>query len=143
MPRETGQHTLDKLRILRQYLPVYLQATKEAIERVYVDAFAGPGRNRIRETNGVVDGSPLIALDATAKNGTRFDRYIFIELNRDTAHELETVLAERVHDRRIQVIRGDVNVNCQESFEPSTSAVLRSCSLTLMASSQHGERSRT
>lgn len=110
MPRDTGQHTLDKLRILRQYLPVYLQATKGVIERVYVDAFAGPGRNRIRETNEVVDGSPLIALDAKAKNGTRFDRYIFIEMNRDTAHELETVLAEREDARRIQVIRGDVNV---------------------------------
>ena len=42
MPRRVGDWTLDKLKILEQYLPAYLSATQTAIERIYIDPFAGP-----------------------------------------------------------------------------------------------------
>ena len=60
MPRIVGDWTLDKLKIIEQYLPAYLTATQRALERVYIDAFAGPGRNEIKGSGDIVDGSPLI-----------------------------------------------------------------------------------
>ncbi len=109
MPREVGSWTQDKLKILRQYLPGYLQATTSALERIYVDAFAGPGLNRLRGTSRTIDGSPLIALEACARNGTKFDRLFFIERDSALAAELRAVLNTRDKTQRASVIVGDVN----------------------------------
>lgn len=109
MPRETGKHSKEKLQTIAQYLPIYLQATTKALERIYIDAFAGPGVNRIKSTGEVVDGSPLIALGSSAKNGTKFDRYFFIELDRKTADELTQLIKERFPTAKTDVIVGDVN----------------------------------
>lgn len=109
MPREVGSWTQDKLKILRQYLPVYLLATTKALERIYIDAFAGPGLNRVRAGNLTIDGSPLIALDARARNRTRFDRLFFIERDPAVAAELRGVLNTRDKTQRASVIDGDVN----------------------------------
>jgi three-Cys-motif partner protein len=109
MPREIGEWTLEKLRILEQYLPIYLQATTRALERIYVDAFAGPGRNRLKGTSKIVDGSPLIALNARAENGTHFNRLFFIEKDEATSAELRESLMERGSASRARLIAGDVN----------------------------------
>ena len=109
MPRQVGFWTQDKLKILEQYLPGYLGATTTARERIYIDAFAGPGLNRLRGTSRTIDGSPLIALDARARNGTEFDRLFFIERDPATAAELRNVLGTRDRSQRAGVIAGDVN----------------------------------
>jgi three-Cys-motif partner protein len=109
MPRQVGSWTQDKLKILRQYLPGYLLATTRAIERIYIDAFAGPGLNRLRRRNLTIDGSPLIALDACARNGTKFDHLFFIERDPALAAELSGVLNTRDETQRATVIVGDVN----------------------------------
>jgi len=109
MPRQVGAWTQDKLKILQQYLPAYLGATTKALERIYIDAFAGPGLNRLRRGNLTIDGSPLIALDACARNGTKFDRLFFIEHDRALAAELCAVLNTRDKTERASVIVGDVN----------------------------------
>jgi three-Cys-motif partner protein len=109
MPRQVGSWTQDKLKILRQYLPGYLLATTRARERIYIDAFAGPGLNRLRGRNLTIDGSPLIALDACARNGTKFDRLFFIERDPAVAAELRGVLNTRDKTQRASVIVGDVN----------------------------------
>ena len=109
MPREVGAWTQDKLKILTQYLPGYLGATTKAHERIYVDAFAGPGLNQLRGTDRTIDGSPLIALDACARNGKQFDRLFFIERDAGLAAELRGVLDARDKNQRSSVIVGDVN----------------------------------
>lgn len=106
MPREVGDWTRDKLKILADYLPGYLQATTSAIERIYIDGFAGPGRNVLKRSRTEIDGSPLIALNALARNGTRFDRLFFIEKDLKLATELEGLVS---HDPRVKVMREDVN----------------------------------
>lgn len=110
MPREVGLWTRNKLKILSEYLPIYLQATTKAMERIYIDAFAGPGLNRITGTKDSIDGSPLIALEATAKNGTRFDRLYFIEQKPSVVLELQQVVSERDHAGKATIIPGDVNI---------------------------------
>lgn len=108
MPRQVGEWTLEKLRVLETYLPLYLKATTKALERYYIDAFAGPGTNLRGRKN--VYGSPLIALEAQSTNGVRFDRLFLIERDESVADELEKTIRDRGHARRATVIRGDVNV---------------------------------
>jgi hypothetical protein len=116
MPRPVGEWTKDKLKLLELYLPGYLQATTRTLDRIYIDGFAGPGRNLVRDTGEVIAGSPLIALDAHANgNASRFTRLYFIEKDAATANELRSVLAARAQssgreDPRVTVIEGDVNI---------------------------------
>lgn len=114
MPREIGAWTQDKLKVIEDYLPVYLDATGSASERVYIDAFAGPGANALTrdgEAIEVIDGSPLIALDATGpRNGRGFDRLFFIESDEPSIQELRAAVAERDEYNRAEVIHGDVNL---------------------------------
>ena len=117
MPRDVGSWTKNKLKILSDYLPVYLKATTRAMERIYIDGFAGPGLNRVRGTGKIVDGSPLIALDAKAENGTTFTRLFFIERDEASALELENTVAQRDTQRRCTVIPGDVNVELPRLIE--------------------------
>ena len=109
MPRVVGEWTQDKLKILEDYLPHYLAATTTALERIYVDAFAGPGTNVLRQTRREIDGSPLIALKARSASGTQFSRLFFIEQDDESASELEGHLARLDDDGRCKVVRGDVN----------------------------------
>jgi three-Cys-motif partner protein len=109
MPRVVGDWTQDKLRILELYLAGYLQATTRALERIYIDAFAGPGTNQLERTERVIDGSPLIALKAKAQNGTKFDKLYFIENDGAILAELRETIAPIDLDRRSEIIQGDVN----------------------------------
>jgi three-Cys-motif partner protein len=108
MPRDVGNWTRDKLRILELYLAGYLQATTNTRERVYIDGFAGPGKNKL-PSGELLDGSPLIALKARASNGTRFSRLFFIEQDESLAAELTDLIKEFDTDHRCQVIPGDIN----------------------------------
>jgi three-Cys-motif partner protein len=112
MPREVGTWTQDKLKILARYLPGYLQATTSALERIYIDGFAGPGTNTIRGSGKIIDGSPLIALKARAMNNpTAFSRLYFIDSDRDTLNELEDTVASRGLGGRATFVHGDVNAH--------------------------------
>lgn len=110
MPRVVGDWTRDKLKILQDYLPAYLSATTRAIDRIYIDAFAGPGTNQLRGSGEIIDGSPLIALDARAKNGSQFTRLFFIEQDSGLADELQVNISRRDSLGRAEVLRGDVNL---------------------------------
>lgn len=75
--REVGSWTADKLAILRCYLPQFgLACSKQAPRWNFVDAFAGPGINRVKDTGELVRGSPLIGL--TAKPA--FNKCLFVDL---------------------------------------------------------------
>jgi len=109
MPRESGAWARDKLKILELYLKGYLGATTSALERIYIDGFAGPGTNRVGSSGDQFDGSPLIALNAAAQNGTRFDRLYFIERRGDVLKELRSTVEARSLLDRATFILGDVN----------------------------------
>lgn len=117
MPRTVGDWTRDKLKILEDYLPAYLGATTKALERIYVDGFAGPGTNILQRERKVIDGSPLIALSARALSGTRFSHLYFIEKDHDLAAELERSVAERGESSRVTVICGDANVELPKAVQ--------------------------
>ena len=110
MPRDAGPWVREKLRLLGLYLPGYLQATTRARDRIYIDGFAGPGWNRIRESGDLVAGSPLIALDAGGTdNQPPFTKLIFIEGDQATADEFAAAIEARGTDRTWEIVVGDVN----------------------------------
>jgi three-Cys-motif partner protein len=54
--------------------------------RIYLDLFSGPGYSRVRDTNRVVRGSPMIALSLP----DRFDSYVFADENTESLDALRT-----------------------------------------------------
>jgi hypothetical protein len=65
LARDAGPWVKDKLGILRKYLPAFGMACRnKAPEWFYVEGFAGPGVNRLRDTGELVWGSSMLALQA-------------------------------------------------------------------------------
>jgi three-Cys-motif partner protein len=112
-----GQWTGTKLDILGRYLHAYTAALQgQPFKTAYIDAFAGTGYRLPSKDEGpdsplfplreeapqqLLDGSARIALKATPP----FDRYIFIERNRERARQLQALrkdfpeLASRIEVR--------------------------------------------
>ena len=106
MPREFGgPWTEIKLDVLKQYLNAYTTALKnQPFERLYIDAFAGTGKVRIRDGR-VIDGSAQIALETPG-----FDRYIFIEQDETSVLELDKACEPFMScGVKIDVERGNAN----------------------------------
>lgn len=67
---KVGQWTLDKHARLLAYVGASSGArspSKGWPRTTYIDLYCGPGRSRIRETDQVIDGSPLVAVKEAAK----------------------------------------------------------------------------
>lgn len=104
-----GPWAREKLDCLAKYLDAYTKILRKQthLTYIYIDAFSGAGRHRIRTTNDSADqldlaivaqlvrddpehqefvaGSPRVALDIKHP----FQKYIFIEQDSDRAHALE------------------------------------------------------
>lgn len=130
-----GDWTLTKLQILSKYLKAYNVALdgKPSLDRpfrrAFIDAFAGTGYRsvgadlpedtfrpsipelEIVDTVRLLDGSARMALMVEP----RFDKYIFIEKNRDRCNELSALRTE-FPDRAasIQIYEGDANEEIQK-----------------------------
>lgn len=73
-----GSWVNKKLNFLKWYLPIHTATLSSRFQQTYyIDAFASSGKDRIKETSEIIDGSPLIALGVDPP----FTNYIFIELN--------------------------------------------------------------
>jgi len=98
-----GSWAVLKLAILAYYIDVYTVIMKARFdETYYLDLFAGPGLNRIKGTEDIIFGSPLLA-DKTPKPNKKFDRLILIERNKKYAEALVRLLPQA------DVIPEDVN----------------------------------
>lgn len=74
--RSSGKWVIAKLDYLMRYIEIFETSMREKFPtRFYVDLLAGPGKNRIRSSNEIVIGSPLISL--TTKYP--FSNYVFNE----------------------------------------------------------------
>ena len=71
--------TKKKLDFLRRYLQAYTKAIHEKgfSKCCYIDGFAGAGKNYLKETGEMLDGSALIAMNTVPP----FTDYIFVELD--------------------------------------------------------------
>ena len=91
--RDVGPWTILKLKFLEEYLKAYVKATQsiKKADVCFMDLFAGPGRDRERETKEVVDGSPLIAMSLYPG----FRRFMFVDLEEKCIKQLEHEAAKR------------------------------------------------
>jgi three-Cys-motif partner protein len=80
-----GPWAILKLALVAYYIDVYTSIIKKIFPTAYyVDIFAGPGLNRITETDDIVLGSPLLA-DRIPSEGKKFDKLLLVE--RDSARK--------------------------------------------------------
>lgn len=76
--RSSGKWAEEKLYYLRNYIELVEQSMKNKFYyRSFIDLLAGPGKNHIRYTKRIINGSPLIAI--STKNP--FSDYFFVDSN--------------------------------------------------------------
>jgi len=93
-----------------QYVGMYAQLFSTGMKnkwphRIYLDLFSGPGYSRVRETNRVVLGSPMIALTLP----DRFDSYVFADENAKSLDALRTRVSRLGLSVTPTYIPGDAN----------------------------------
>lgn len=94
---EVGPWAEEKHERLRRYIDAargarakYLPPT--GVGASYIDLFSGPGRSRVRHTNRIIDGSPLVSFKAAVQSGARFSELYLSDLDGGKA----AAVAERI-----------------------------------------------
>lgn len=110
--RLTGTWVHDKNFYVERYLSIFSRGVwkKWKGKLSYVDLFAGPGRNVVRDTQEEVEGSPFLALKFN------FSRYVFVDLP-DVLSTLESRLAGHPKISQVSFIPGDCNAVIADILE--------------------------
>jgi three-Cys-motif partner protein len=107
MEGEGGQWTITKLSKVREYLIRYQEVmlNQKWVETVYIDAFCGSGRVKLRGARDFTEGSALqaIALDRP------FSKYHLIEKSKSSLTRLRQQIELQHSDRNVSYHSGDVN----------------------------------
>lgn len=136
LARSAGAWAREKLAVLASFLPPALTITGSFGERVFVDAFAGPGLNRT-ESGIEFDGSPLLALTARGQGARAltFSRAELVTFEEWEHEALQARIARAQVGGRIVVPpagihqhQGDANVKLLEIL----AAVPRQSAYTLL-----------
>lgn len=117
-----GMHTVEKLKVLENYLAAYQKVLKNTnFTTVFFDAFAGTGEIPIDEPGGlfqdVEEADPFIEGSARRALGVRppFSRYIFVERSRRKAVLLQSLKSDFPYlSTRIHIERADANIAVEE-----------------------------
>jgi len=119
-----GDWTSTKLRILSEYLSSYTKALKnQPFRKAYIDAFAGTGYRAAKPRGGsdpdtllfpdLAEQEPQGFLDGSARHALqtepRFDRYIFIERDRERYACLKGLKQE------FPALADDIDVRCADA----------------------------
>ena len=101
-----GSWGVQKYKLVSMYNELFATGMKAKWQtRVYIDLFAGPGKARIKGTDRMVCGSPLLALSLP----DRYDKYIFCESDRDNADALQRRVSREFPTANVSIIQGDCN----------------------------------
>lgn len=123
IPRPIGRWTAIKLEHLDHYLQAYVTASKRALERSYIDAFAACGDCVLESTGMAVEGSAVRALRAVPS----FTESHLVEIDRASAQHLRSKVSGH---RNVSVYTGDCNVLIPTRVLPRVSR--RSASLAFL-----------
>lgn len=110
-----GPWSLEKLKIVEEYLRPFCRALGSRFDLVYIDAFAGSGSFAFREAAAAplldeeeqirsVDGSARVALSCSP----RFSHLYFLEQKRKNIEALKQ-LAQEFPQHKIDILKGDAN----------------------------------
>lgn len=105
--RDAGEWTKDKLYYLDRYLDIFTTGMhKQSVRGFnYIDLFAGPGKSKIPETNEIILGSPILALQQKHS----FTGYHLVEWNSSYHQALITRASSSPQFNRIRFYEGDAN----------------------------------
>lgn len=121
-----GFWTDKKIEALRQYLDAYTTALKkQKFELIYIDGFSGSGYQELHDDEGffkedfdkdIREGSPFIALKT---DDPPFDRFVFIEKDKNTLGELKTALYSYFPEpkNKMEFINKDANDYIRNGLE--------------------------
>lgn len=102
---DVGSWALSKYNLVGRYCDIFTKSMKNKWENlIYIDLFAGSGFSRIKSTNQIIYGSPLIALSLPIK----FTKYIFCEKKPELFNSLKKRL-EKFENKNIELFNGDSN----------------------------------
>ena len=105
--RDAGSWAKAKLDYLARYISVFETSMRQIWSiRHYIDLFAGPGKNCIRDSGEIVLGSPLLALTTSFP----FTGCFFAELMPVNADALQRRCKASPHYNRVHTLTGDSNV---------------------------------
>jgi three-Cys-motif partner protein len=111
---EIGDWGQEKYRLLSLYAQMFAASMKNKWNcRVYIDLFSGSGRSRIKGTNRIVAGSPLVTLGVDPT----FDKYIFCEKDPDKLSALKTRVSRDYRNASVDFQPGDANVKIAEILQ--------------------------
>ncbi len=111
---EVGSWVEEKYRLVSSYDSLFSRGMKNKWDcRVYIDLFAGAGRSRIKGTNRILPGSPLLALSVQDK----FDKYIFCEMSDSKLEVLKQRVVREYPKIDVSYIEGDCNVKVDKIIE--------------------------
>jgi three-Cys-motif partner protein len=104
---EVGSYTEDKYDLIRYYCDLFSNGMRHKWKgkRTYVDLYSGSGKCRIKGTNKILLGSPLIALSVEAS----FDRYIFCESDPVRQAALKERVRRACPEQNVHWVDGDCN----------------------------------
>jgi three-Cys-motif partner protein len=102
--REWKAHSYEKISIFRDYVQTFVQASCNAFNRVYIDAFASDTENVLRVTGERFPGSAEIALTVQPP----FTHVVLFELAHK-AKRLRALQAQYGQGRDVQVYEGNCN----------------------------------
>lgn len=93
--RLVGEWCREKLFYVQRYDQVFNTSMKRKWStRIYIDLFCGPGRNRIRQRDEEIDGSPLLAV----KQPDTFTHHFFNDINAQAVEALK----KRLHSYELK-----------------------------------------
>jgi len=108
---EVGAWTETKHGLVAFYAELFSSGMKNKWDRrVYVELYAGAGYSKIRSTQKLILGSPLLAL----KVKDPFDRYVFCEEQPGNLNALKVRARQIAPDADIAYVSGDCNKRIRE-----------------------------
>lgn len=109
--RDAGGWVRYKLDYLERYINLFETSMRNKWPvRFYIDLLAGCGKNKIRENNEIVLGSPLVAL----KTKYPFSHYIFNEVQAEDIQALKKRVDAMNHSSNIYFFDKDCNLVIEE-----------------------------
>ncbi len=105
LARNAGDYARRKLAFLEYYCPPAIDATAKKLRRIYIDLFAGPGLNVIRNSGEELEGGAIRALSSRGhrRKDLGFTAAHLVNLDRDDHQALERRVGKLVQSGRCMV----------------------------------------
>jgi three-Cys-motif partner protein len=127
--RPSGSWVAEKLDYLHRLIDVFETSMRDKWSgRNYIDLFAGPGKDRIRETKQILLGSPLIALTTRYP----FSGYYFVDIDPVNTNALQERCKASPSWNSVHIETGDCNVLVDKVTKDLKSSEDRSLNLAFL-----------